>query len=54
VFAILDQGNRIAENRQMEDQLLAEVIHRSATPRLIASPTPRRMLPSSNVSVAQN
>lgn len=51
VFALLDQGNRIAENRQLEDQLLADVVRSSATPALIASPTPRRLLPPSNVSV---
>jgi D-alanyl-D-alanine carboxypeptidase len=49
LFAILDQGNRIAENRQMEDQLLADVIHHSATPQVVASPTPRRLLPPSNL-----
>jgi D-alanyl-D-alanine carboxypeptidase/D-alanyl-D-alanine-endopeptidase (penicillin-binding protein 4) len=50
LFAILDQGNRIAENRQMEDQLLADVIHHSATPQVVASPAPRRLLPPSNLS----
>jgi len=51
LFAILDQGNRIAENRQLEDQMLGEIIHQIATPQIISSPTPRKLLPSSNLSV---
>lgn len=54
VFAILDQGNRIWDNRQMEDQLLAEVIKAQATPRVIASPTPRQLLPSSSLRIERN
>jgi D-alanyl-D-alanine carboxypeptidase/D-alanyl-D-alanine-endopeptidase (penicillin-binding protein 4) len=42
VFAILDQGNKIADNRQMEDQLLTEVVTSQAMPRVVASPTPRK------------
>lgn len=53
VFAIMDQGNRIWDNRQLEDQLLADVINTHAKPQVIASPTPRRLLPSSNVSVGE-
>jgi D-alanyl-D-alanine carboxypeptidase/D-alanyl-D-alanine-endopeptidase (penicillin-binding protein 4) len=53
VFAIMDQGNRIWDNRQMEDQLLADVVNAHATPQVIASPTPRRLLPSSNVSIGE-
>ncbi|HUQ33860.1 MAG TPA: D-alanyl-D-alanine carboxypeptidase [Pyrinomonadaceae bacterium] len=49
VFAILDQGNRIWDNRQLEDQLLAEVVSAHATPQVIAGPTPRRLLPAANV-----
>jgi D-alanyl-D-alanine carboxypeptidase/D-alanyl-D-alanine-endopeptidase (penicillin-binding protein 4) len=49
IFAILDQGNRIWDNRQLEDQLLAEVVTTSATPQVIAGPTPRRLLPATNV-----
>jgi D-alanyl-D-alanine carboxypeptidase len=49
IFAILDQGNRIWDNRQLEDQLLAEVVTNSATPQVIAGPTPRRLLPATNV-----
>ncbi|HYO90584.1 MAG TPA: D-alanyl-D-alanine carboxypeptidase, partial [Pyrinomonadaceae bacterium] len=49
VFAILDQGNRISENRQLEEELLTEVINGQATPQAIAGPTPRRLLPSANI-----
>jgi D-alanyl-D-alanine carboxypeptidase/D-alanyl-D-alanine-endopeptidase (penicillin-binding protein 4) len=51
LFAIMDQGNRIWDNRQLEDQLLAEVVTTHATPQVIAGPTPRRLLPSTNVSL---
>jgi len=49
VFAILDQGNKIADNRQMEDQLLTEVVTSQAMPRVVASPTPRKFLPPSEL-----
>ena len=49
IFAILDQGNRIWDNRQLEDQLLSEVVTATATPQVIAGPTPRRLLPATNV-----
>lgn len=49
LFAILDQGNRIADNRQLEDELLTEVITANATPQVIAGPTPRRLLPAASV-----
>lgn len=49
VFAIMDQGNRIWDNRQLEDQLLAEVVNAQARPQVIASPTPRRLLPPENI-----
>lgn len=49
IFAIMDQGNRIWDNRQLEDQLLAEVINSQAKPQSVASPTPRRLLPGTNV-----
>lgn len=51
VFAILDQGNRIWDNRQMEDQLLSEVINSHAQPLAIASLEGRRLLPSSNLRI---
>ena len=53
VFAIMDQGNRIWDNRQLEDQLLAEVVSTHATPQVIASPTPRRLLPASNITIGE-
>jgi len=49
IFAIMDQGNRIWDNRQMEDQLLAEVVNSQARPQVVASPTPRRLLPGTKV-----
>ncbi len=49
LFAILAQGNRIWDNRQMEDALLAEIITSNAHPRVVAGPTPRRLLPAANV-----
>ncbi len=51
LFAILDQGNRIWDNRQLEDQLLAEVVTTHATPQVVAGPTPRRLLPAANVVI---
>jgi D-alanyl-D-alanine carboxypeptidase/D-alanyl-D-alanine-endopeptidase (penicillin-binding protein 4) len=51
VFTILDQGNRVWEHRQMEDQLLADAIKSQATPRAVAASTPRRLLPASNLKI---
>lgn len=51
VFAILDQGNRIWDNRQMEDQLLSEVINSQASPLAIASIERRQLLPSSGLRI---
>jgi D-alanyl-D-alanine carboxypeptidase/D-alanyl-D-alanine-endopeptidase (penicillin-binding protein 4) len=51
LFAILDQGNRIGDNRQMEDQLLAEVCNTVARPRSIGGPTPRPLLPSADLQL---
>jgi D-alanyl-D-alanine carboxypeptidase/D-alanyl-D-alanine-endopeptidase (penicillin-binding protein 4) len=51
IFAILDQGNRIGDNRQMEDQLLAEVFNMTAKPRAVGSPTPRPLLPSASLQI---
>jgi D-alanyl-D-alanine carboxypeptidase/D-alanyl-D-alanine-endopeptidase (penicillin-binding protein 4) len=52
LFAILDQGNRIWDNRQLEDQLLAEVVSTAARPQVISGPTPRRLLPATNVVIS--
>jgi D-alanyl-D-alanine carboxypeptidase/D-alanyl-D-alanine-endopeptidase (penicillin-binding protein 4) len=51
VFAILDQGNRIWDNRQMEDQLLSEVINSQAAPLAIANSSRRQLLPSSGLRI---
>lgn len=51
VFAILDQGSRIWDNRQMEDQLLSEVINSQAAPLAVAGQEQRQLLPSSNLSI---
>ena len=49
VFTLLEQGNRIWDNRQLEDALLVELVTTQTTPHPIASPTPRRLLPSANI-----
>jgi serine-type D-Ala-D-Ala carboxypeptidase/endopeptidase (penicillin-binding protein 4) len=51
IFAILDQGNRISDHRQMEDQLLADAIKSQATPRPVVAPTPRQLLPASELKI---
>lgn len=48
-FAILDQGNRIWDNRQAEEALLVEVLAGQTTPQPIVGPTPRRLLPAANI-----
>jgi D-alanyl-D-alanine carboxypeptidase/D-alanyl-D-alanine-endopeptidase (penicillin-binding protein 4) len=53
LFAILDQGNRISDHRQMEDQLLADAIRAQATPRPVAGPTPRQLLPTSDLKITR-
>ena len=53
VFVILDQGNHIWEHRQLEDQLLAEVVNSLALPRAIASPTPRQLLSASALRISK-
>ncbi|MCA1558104.1 MAG: D-alanyl-D-alanine carboxypeptidase, partial [Acidobacteria bacterium] len=51
VFAILDQGSRISDNRQLEDQLLAEVINSHAAPLVVSSLERRQLLPSSKLRI---
>lgn len=51
IFAILDQGSRIGDNRQMEDELLAEVINMQARPRPVGGPTPRPLLPGASLQI---
>jgi D-alanyl-D-alanine carboxypeptidase/D-alanyl-D-alanine-endopeptidase (penicillin-binding protein 4) len=51
-FVILDQGNQIAENRQLEDELLSEVVVNNAVPRPIATPDkPRPLLPADTLTI---
>lgn len=51
-FAILDQGSRIAENRELEDILLAQVIASQDIPRPINNgEVRRRLLPSTSLLV---
>ncbi len=51
VFAILDQGNRIWDNRQMEDQLLTEVVTTQAALLPITNETRRQLLPPSKLRI---
>jgi serine-type D-Ala-D-Ala carboxypeptidase/endopeptidase (penicillin-binding protein 4) len=51
LFAILDQGNHIWEHRQMEDQLLAEVMTTQTRPRAFGVPPQRQLLPSSALRI---
>jgi D-alanyl-D-alanine carboxypeptidase/D-alanyl-D-alanine-endopeptidase (penicillin-binding protein 4) len=51
VFAILDQGNRISDSRQMEDQLLTEVVTMQNIPRVVGNQTPRQLLPASDLHI---
>ena len=51
LFAIFDQGNHIWEHRQMEDQLLAEVITAQTRPRAFGIPPQRQLLPSSTLRI---
>jgi D-alanyl-D-alanine carboxypeptidase/D-alanyl-D-alanine-endopeptidase (penicillin-binding protein 4) len=51
LFAILAQGNRIWEHKQMADQLLAETIHEHPPVLLMESTTRRRLLPPDNLRI---
>lgn len=53
LFAILDQGNRIADNRQMEDQLLSEIITAHAIPDTIANANSRQLLSPANCTIEE-
>jgi D-alanyl-D-alanine carboxypeptidase/D-alanyl-D-alanine-endopeptidase (penicillin-binding protein 4) len=55
VFAILDQGSHISENRELEDQLLADIVTLGDTPinlPEISRDTPRRILPSTSLEIS--
>lgn len=51
LFAILAQGNRIWEHKQMADQLLAETIHEHPPVLLMDSTTRRQLLPPDNLRI---
>lgn len=51
LFTILDHGNNVWNNRQMEDQLLSEVVNETSAPQIISGPTPRPLLPSTGLSI---
>jgi D-alanyl-D-alanine carboxypeptidase/D-alanyl-D-alanine-endopeptidase (penicillin-binding protein 4) len=51
VFAILDQGHTVWQNRQLEEQLLAEVVTTQDVPVPIPMETPRKLLPQTNLTI---
>ena len=51
LFAILAQGNRIWEHKQMTDQLLAEVLSMQALPCANPNDPRRRLLPSDSLRI---
>jgi D-alanyl-D-alanine carboxypeptidase/D-alanyl-D-alanine-endopeptidase (penicillin-binding protein 4) len=50
-FVMLDQGDRLAENRETEDKLLEEIVNTRATPQPISIETPRDLLNPSSMRV---
>jgi D-alanyl-D-alanine carboxypeptidase len=50
-FVMLDQGDRLAENRDAEDKLLEEVVRMRARPRPVPIETPRDLLSASSMRV---
>jgi len=50
LFAMLDQGNHIAENRELQDQLLTEVVSCYDVPRVCLA-EPRKLLPVAELKV---
>lgn len=53
LFAILAQGNRIWEHKQMADQLLAETIHEQQPAPLMDTETRRQLLPPNSLRIEQ-
>ena len=51
VFAVLDRGGNIWENRQLEDQLLAEVLTTFDSTVPVPVQTPRQILPPSGLRI---
>ncbi|HEV2882278.1 MAG TPA: D-alanyl-D-alanine carboxypeptidase [Pyrinomonadaceae bacterium] len=52
LFAILAQGNRIWEHKQMADQLLAETINGHQPAPIIDAKTRRQLLPPNNLKIS--
>ncbi|HVF27768.1 MAG TPA: D-alanyl-D-alanine carboxypeptidase [Pyrinomonadaceae bacterium] len=52
VFVVLDRGGNIWENRQLEDELLSEVLTTLDSPVPLAIETPRQILPPSSLQIA--
>ncbi|HEX8748518.1 MAG TPA: D-alanyl-D-alanine carboxypeptidase [Pyrinomonadaceae bacterium] len=50
-FVMLDQGDRLAENRDAEDKLLEDVVRMRAQPRPVPIETPRDLLSASSMRV---
>jgi serine-type D-Ala-D-Ala carboxypeptidase/endopeptidase (penicillin-binding protein 4) len=50
-FVMLDQGDRLAENRDAEDKLLEEVIRTRARPRRVPIETPRNLISPSSMRI---
>lgn len=50
-FVMLDQGDRLAENRDAEDKLLEDVVGRRARPRPVPIETPRDLLSASSMRI---
>jgi len=53
LFALLDQGNHISENRELEDQLLTELVAHHGVPLACLS-EPRKLLPKSELKVVSS
>lgn len=51
LFTILDHGNNVWNNRQMEDQFLSEIVNGTSAPQAVSSPTPRPLLPATGLSI---
>jgi D-alanyl-D-alanine carboxypeptidase/D-alanyl-D-alanine-endopeptidase (penicillin-binding protein 4) len=50
-FVMLDQGDRLAENRDVEDKLLEEVVKARAVPRPVPLETPRNLLSPASMRI---
>jgi D-alanyl-D-alanine carboxypeptidase/D-alanyl-D-alanine-endopeptidase (penicillin-binding protein 4) len=50
-FVMLDQGDRLVENRDVEDKLLEEVVKMRAVPRAVPLEAPRDLLSASSMRI---